>query len=484
VKAFQSLAVAVALVALAEGALAAELDATQVAAIDRYVTAEMARQRIPGAEVGIYRQGHAVLEKGYGRANLEWPAAVTPTTLMQSGSVGKQFAATAILMLVEEGKLSLEDSIAPYFPGAPDSWRPIKVKNLLSHTSGLAEYESDERARPGGEFDLRLDFTDEELLAKIEKLPIDFAVGSDWDYRNTNYVLLGFLIKRISGEYYMDYLRRRIFVPLGMTATRPISDREIIPERAAGYELEGGVLRNQKPVSATFNSTADGALYFNVVDLEKWDRALYGEELLKAATLQGMWTPFRLNDGKENPAGYGFGWFTSTVNGHRRVSHGGAWQGFTCEIGRYVDDGLTIVVLTNLDSDHAAPDNIVHVIAGLVEPALMPAPARPIPDRRPALAHALHDMLRDALRGADTARYFASGAETGHDPVTIAEMKSDLGQRDPDVPLELLERTDKGGMTVSIYRAGSAGSERRVMVRTDAAGLLRKYVVLPDPDSR
>ena len=483
-KAIASLATLVALLAVAAHASAEALSLEQEAAIDRYVAAEMARQRIPGAEVGIYRHGHAILEKGYGRATLEWPDAVTPATLMQSGSVGKQFAATAIMMLVEEGRLSLEDSLAKFFPGAPASWKPIRVKHLLSHTSGLAEYESDERARPGGEFDIRLDFTDAEMLAKIEKLPIDFKVGSDWDYRNTNYVLLGYIIERVTGEFYADYLHRRIFAPLGMTATRLISDREIIPNRAQGYELEGGVLRNQKPVSATFNRTADGALYFNVVDLEKWDRALYGEGILKQASLDAMWTPMKLNDGRANSAGYGFGWFTGAVNGHRRVSHGGAWQGFTCEIGRYLDDGLTVVVLTNLDSDHAEPDNIVKVVAGLLEPALMPKRAPPIADDRPALARSLHEMLRDALRGADVAAYFAHGARGRADATSLAEMRSDLGARDPDVPLELLERTDKNGMTVSVYRAGTPGNARRIMVRTDAKGLLVKYAVLADPDNR
>ena len=203
----------------------------------------MARQRIPGVEVGVYRNGESVLAKGYGLANVELEVPVQRFTLMQSGSVGKQFVATAILMLVEQGKISLDDSITKYFTDAPESWRAIAVKNLLSqHPSGLAEYASDERTGPSGEFYLRLDFTEDELVSKMEKLPIEFKPGEKWDYRNTNYVLLGVMIHRVVGQFYGDYLHDKIFAPLGMKSTRIISDRDIIPARAAGYEIEGGTL--------------------------------------------------------------------------------------------------------------------------------------------------------------------------------------------------------------------------------------------------
>jgi len=184
-----------------------DLTAAQTKSIDRYVTAEMARQRIPGVEVGVYRNGQSVLSKGYGLANVELEVPAQRFTLMQSGSVGKQFVATAILMLVEQGKISLNDSgVTKYFPDAPKSWRAIAVKNMLSHTSGLAEYASDERTGPRGEFYLRLDFTEDQLVSKIEKLPIEFKPGEKWDYRNTNYLLLGVMIHRFAGQFDGDYL--------------------------------------------------------------------------------------------------------------------------------------------------------------------------------------------------------------------------------------------------------------------------------------
>ena len=456
----------------------------QLAAIDRYVVAEMARERIPGAEVGVYRDGHAVLERGYGLANVELQVPVSATTLMQSGSVGKQFAATAVMMLVEEGKVGLDDSIVKYFPNAPETWRPILIKNLLSHTSGLAEYESDERSKPGCPFDLRLDFSEDELVRKIEALPIEFKPGEKWDYRNTNYVLLGALIRRVTGEYYGDYLHEKIFAPLHMDATRIISDRDIVPGRSSGYEIAGGVLKNQKFVSPTFNSTADGALYFNVADLEKWDRALYGTSLVGEASLKRMWTPFVLNDGKPNASGYGFAWEVGDVNGHRVIEHGGAWQGFTCTISRYVDDHLTIVVLTNLDAGHSTPNYIERVVAGIVNPALMPKPTQPIPDTQPKIAAHVQDVLTAMLAGKDVSANFNADAGYSFAVTDAADMRSELPAHWQSGPMVLIKRKDSAGMLTSVFRVGPSGDTRVIGVQTDASGKLGAFVVHADLDNR
>ena len=353
---------------------APRLTTDQLDSIDRFVHEEMAAEQVPGLAVGIYSRGKILLAKGYGMANVELNVPVKPETIFQSGSVGKQFVSAAMMILVEEGKVSLDDSIVKYFPNAPASWKPILVKNLLSHTSGLAEYESGERAGPKGPFYLRLDFSEDELVEKVEALPINFAPGEEWAYRNTNYLLLGILIHKVTGEPYADYLQERIFKPWYMVSTRLISEKDIIPNRASGYQLVAHQLKNQDWVSPTFNSTADGTLYFNVLDLAKWDEALYGTSLLKQASLDRIWTVFPLSQGQPNRANYGFGWSISAVNGHKLIQHGGAWQGFTCVIQRYVDDSLTVVVLTNLAG--ANPGQFATRIAGLVNPAVVPPPPR------------------------------------------------------------------------------------------------------------
>jgi CubicO group peptidase (beta-lactamase class C family) len=342
--------------------------------IDRFVAQEMARQHIPGVAVGIYVDGKIVLAKGYGRSNVELDVPVKPATIFQSGSVGKQFTSAAVMMLVEEGKIGLDDSLPKYFPEAPATWRGITIRNLLSHTSGLADYASDSMARPGGPINLRADYTEDQLVRIIETFPIEFAPGERWEYCNSNYLLLGAVIRKASGEFYGDFLQERIFKPLGMTSTRIISEADIVPNRAAGYQLVNGQLKNQDWVSPSFNTTADGALYFNVLDLAKWDAALYGDKLLKKSSFDQMWTVARLRNGQPNADKYGFAWFIDSINGHRVVQHSGTWQGFRTYIARYVDDRVTVVVLTNLgESD---PAKLAHGIAGLYRHELTPAADR------------------------------------------------------------------------------------------------------------
>jgi len=424
---------------------AARLRAVQADPVDDYVTAEMRAQRIPGLALGVYRNGGILKAQGYGLANVELKVPVKPATIFQSGSVGKQFAATAVMMLVEEGRVGLDDPITKYFPGAPDNWSNVKVRNLLSHTSGLAEYESDERTGPGGPFYLRLDFTEDELLKKAEMLPFDFQPGEKWSYRNTNYLLLGFLIRKVTGEFYGDCLQERIFRPLGMASTRIISEADVIPNRSAGYQLVKGELKNQDWVSPTFNSTADGALYFNVLDLGKWDAALYTDKLVKKSSLDQMWTIAKLNNGQPNKSNYGFAWAIDQMNGHRVIEHGGAWQGFTTYIARYVDDKLTVVVLTNLDAGHASPGKIAHHVAGLYIPAVMLSELKPIEDREPQVTTFVRQTLENIAAGKADPEAFALETRKELFPGRIQEIQELLTAHGPMKSLDLVEHKEEEG---------------------------------------
>ena len=427
--------------------------ADEDAKVDAYVRGEMQREQIPGLALGVYRDGKIVKAEGYGISNLEWDVPVKADTIFQSGSVGKQFAATAVMMLVEEGKVGLDDPVQKYFPDAPETWKDIKIRNLLSHTSGLGEYESGSRIKPDGPFYLRLDMTEDDLYKKIAAMPMDFKPGEDWSYRNTNYVLLGIMIHRVTGKFYGDYLQERIFQPLGMTSTRIISDRDIIPHRAAGYELVKGELKNQDWVSPTFNSTADGTLYFTVLDLEKWDAALYTEKLLKRSSLEQMWTVMKLNDGKPNKANYGFAWEITEINGHKMIEHGGAWQGFTCNISRYVDDKLTVVVLTNLDAGHAQPGKIAHTVAGLYVPALMPVEIKPIEDKEPQTTQLVQTLLQEIASGKTDQGRFTAELRAKLFPEAMDGMSDYLKELGPLKSLDLIKRGDEGGQRSYQYRA-------------------------------
>jgi CubicO group peptidase (beta-lactamase class C family) len=308
------------------------------AKVDEYISAEMQKQRIPGLSLVVIKDGQIILAKGYGLANVEHQVPVKPETIFQSGSVGKQFTATAVMMLVEEGKIGLNDRIGKYFTDAPESWKDITVRHLLTHTSGTTDYPKD--------FDFRRDYTEDELLKRAASIPLAFQPGEKWSYSNLGYVMLGILVSKVTGTFYGDFIQERIFRPLGMSTARIISEADIIPNRAAGYRLANGDLKNQQWVSPALNTTGDGSLYLTALDMAKWDVALYGEKILKRSSLEQMWTAVKLNDGKTHP--YGFGWGLDEMRGHRIIGHGGAWQGFKSHIARYVDDKLTIVVFANL----------------------------------------------------------------------------------------------------------------------------------------
>jgi CubicO group peptidase (beta-lactamase class C family) len=350
------------------------------AKVDQAVTQLMHEQKIPGTSLAVIRDGRVIKATGYGLANVELNVPVTPQSIFQSGSIGKQFTAAAVMMLVEDGKVGLDDSITKYFPEAPPAWKPITIRHLLTHTSGLpdvwGETQQDEYSK--GIVDSRRDYTEDDLLQRYVKLQPEFQPGDKWVYCNTGYQLLGFLIHRLTGKFHGDFIRERIFQPLGMDTARTISEADIVPNRSSGYVMVKGELKNQEWIAPSLNTTADGAYYMTVLDLAKWDASLYTEKLLKKSSLDQMWTPAKLNSGKTYPDPYGFGWQINNANGHRVVWHAGGNQGFFVIISRYLDDRLTIVALTNLDEFHSDVVKMSAAVASIYIPAT--AGANPVKD--------------------------------------------------------------------------------------------------------
>ena len=347
---------------------------------DKAVTQLMQEQKIPGTSLAVIRDGKVIKATGYGLANVELNVPVTPQSIFQSGSIGKQFTATAVMMLMEEGKVGLDDSITKYFPEAPPAWKAVTIRHMLTHTSGLpdifGETEADDYAK--GILDFRRDYTEEEFVRKFITLPLDFQPGEKWNYSNTGYMLLGVMIHRLTGHYWGDFMQQRIFQPLGMTSTRVMSEADIVPNRSSGYRIIDGQIKNQEWVAPSLNTTADGGLYTNVLDLAKWDAALYTEKLLKKSSLDQMWTPVKLNNGKTYADPYGFGWQINNANGHRVVWHTGGNQGFSVIISRYLDDRLTIVAMTNLDEFHCDVVKMTGAVASIYIPET--AGANPVKD--------------------------------------------------------------------------------------------------------
>ena len=367
---------------------------TDTASINRYVQAEVERQHIPGLSIAVLSGDRVVLSRGYGLANVELHVPASDSTVYQSGSMGKQFTAALVEMLVDNHRIRLDDSIVRWFPEGAAVWQGITVRHLLTHTSGVAEYTD-------SAFDYRKDYTEDELVKFAAARPLDFRPGERWSYSNTGYLLLGALIHRVSGRFYGDLLRDSVFGPLGMRASRVISEADIVPNRAAGYRLENGALKNQEWVAPTLNTTADGALYFTVRDLARWAIALNHARVPSAAALDTAWTPVRLSDGANYP--YGFGWYLVPQRAQRRIAHTGSWQGFKTVIARYPQSaggGLTVIVLANLAE--AQVGAIAYGVAGLLDPTLQaPHLVTSAGGRQPPVAIPL--LLRAIVAGPDSA---------------------------------------------------------------------------------
>jgi CubicO group peptidase (beta-lactamase class C family) len=421
--------------------VAAAPSAQRLEAIDTFVAAEMQRQKVPGVAIAVVGNDGVRLSRGYGYANVEHQVAVTPETIFQSGSVGKQFSAAAVMLQVEDGRLSVDDPIAKFIDCAPAAWRGITVRHLLTHTSGIPDYTEDASGGSGlvTGVDFRRDYTEQELVSIACNLPLDFAPGTRWSYSNTGYLLLGAIVRRASGEFYGDVLARRVFAPLGMKTARVISEADIVPHRAAGYQLVDGALKNQDWVASSLNTTADGALYLSLLDMIAWDRGLRAGAILTPQSWETVYTPVRLASGRTYP--YGFGWSIDETPSGPWYHHGGSWQGFRTYISRYVGRGVTIVVLAN--SADSVPARFVDGIAQILDDDLpLVTPSKPIEDREPEVTARVRELLERG-RSGQLARTDFTQTRT-IDPTIgsrVAERLRPLGtlQR-----IELLRRRDLG----------------------------------------
>ncbi|MEQ1891553.1 MAG: serine hydrolase domain-containing protein [Planctomycetota bacterium] len=310
---------------------------TATASLDESLNGELARQKVPGVAVAVVRGGEIELERGYGLANLELGVPVHPETIFQSGSAGKQFTAALVMLLVQDGLLALDDPLARHLPGTPASWSGITVRQLLTHTSGLAD--------PYEKLDLTRNYTEAELLAIYGTVPLLFAPGADWSYSNMGYHALGFLASHVGGKFYGDQLVERLFLPAGMSSARVINERDIVLHRADGYDLEDWVPKNQTWVAPNLNTTGDGSIYLSVHDFARWDLALRQGTPLDFALQEAMRSPAVLSNGRTEA--YGFGWALEDWEGHAAISHSGAWQGFTSMWIHLLDTDLSVIVLTN-----------------------------------------------------------------------------------------------------------------------------------------
>jgi len=318
--------------------------------MEQVIQSFAADKRFMGA-VLVARGNDILLDKGYGFANLEWNIPDSPKTKFRLGSITKQFTAASILLLEERGKLSVNDSVKKYMPDAPAAWDKITIFNLLTHTSGIPSFTSFPDYAKLEPFPA----TPAELVARFRDKPLDFQPGEQWSYSNSGYVLLGYLIERISGESYAHFVQDNIFKPLGMEDSGYDSNSAVIQNRASGYTVGQNGIVNAGYIDMTIPLSA-GALYSTTEDLLRWEQGLFEGKLISPASLKKMTTPFK--------NGYGFGLGIRVVNGQEQIDHGGGIEGFNTMLAYYPAEKLTVVVLANLNG--AAPGEIaadLHTIA-------------------------------------------------------------------------------------------------------------------------
>lgn len=324
------------------------------AKVDEYMKAVLQVDGFSGT-ILIARDGKPIVSRGYGMANTELNVPNTPETVFRLGSVTKQFTSMSIMMLQERGKLSVTDLMCKYLADCPDSWKPITIKNLLTHTSGITNY----TGFPDFAKTTVMPISTTAMADRLKKEPLEFTPGEKFAYSNSGYYLLGAIIEKVSGKAYADFLQENIFTPLGMKQTGYDDPLRIIMHRAAGYQKQSGKMINASYMDMTVPFAA-GSLYSTTGDLLKWDQALYTEKLVTRKSLDEIFTPLK------GDTGYGYGWGIGKKFDRRETSHGGGIYGFATQVSRFPDDRVTVFVLSNIQAAPAGQiaSNLAAIVFG------------------------------------------------------------------------------------------------------------------------
>jgi CubicO group peptidase (beta-lactamase class C family) len=382
---FKPSAVCAAIALLAAGPLvhAAPASSQDVAArIDQVLSATY-KADAPGATVIVVKDGKTILRKGYGLADVERKLPLAPDTVMRLGSVTKQFTAAAIMMLVDEGKIKLDDDITVYLPDYPAQGKKVSIEHLLTHTSGIVSY----TGKPGFKNGMQDDLTVSRMIDSFKSDPLEFEPGSRYKYNNSGYFLLGAIIEKVSGLTYDKFVEQRIFVPLGMKHTAYEGHERSKTVHALGYTTkQGGGFAPGAAISMT-QPYAAGSLVSNVDDMARWDAAVSSGKLLKAASWQRSFTPYVLSGGAST--NYGYGWEMGKLQGAVMIAHGGSIPGFKTFTLRIPSEKLYVAVLSNADSGLMRPDDVAAKASAI-------AIGKPFPEYKEVMLSA---AALDALSG-------------------------------------------------------------------------------------
>lgn len=359
--------------------------------IDTYISGFIQRHNIPGMSIAVVRDGKVIKAAGYGMSNLELSVPATGETLFEIGSISKQFTAEAVMMLVEDGKLAITDPVSKYLPEVSPAWAKITIAHLLTHTSGLHDWEA------AGILSYRREYAPKEYIDLIAGRPLDFEPGTRWAYTNSSYPLLGLVIQRISGMPFEQFVIERIFKKAAMPSARFRHPEQVVPNRASGYVDARGELRNGEPLRPGIIAP-NGGILASASDMAAWDAALFSGRLLKLATFEQMTSVVQLSDGTAGASG--MAWFVDEFHGHPFILHNGSTLGgYSSVVYHYLNDKLGVAVLCNIDRWNAVNVAAQHV-AGLVVPGISTSSLPPLKGDK-ELSGRMLQFLTDLAAGKD-----------------------------------------------------------------------------------
>jgi CubicO group peptidase (beta-lactamase class C family) len=458
----------VALIALAPFALPAQavntIDPTLRSQVDRIAEQVLDATGVPSASVAVVQHGKLVYTRAYGFARLASDStaavAATPEMRYSIGSISKQFTAAAVLMLQEQGKLSLDDPVGKYIPGLTRGGE-VTIREILSHTSGYQDYWPEDYVMTP----MLQPETARQILDTWAKKPLDFDPGTQWQYSNTNFVIAGRIVEIVSGEPLFQFLTERIFSPLGMTSVWNSDAKQLQPPDATAYYRHGlGPLRPAPNEGAGWMFAA-GELAMTAHDLALWDESLLAQSLLKPDSYKQMFTEVKLKDGKGTE--YGLGVEVRDRGGHRSVEHSGEVSGFVSDNEVLIDDGTAVAVLTNQDAVGAAT-TIAKLAAPLVAGYPITAPEQ----------QAL-EIYRGLQQGHIDRSLFAPNLNDYFTSQAIADFQSSLAPLGEPLSLRQSSEELRGGMTFRAFDITYPGRRLRLTTYTYPDGKLEQYLIEP-----
>ncbi|HVA56447.1 MAG: serine hydrolase domain-containing protein [Gemmatimonadaceae bacterium] len=412
------------------------------------------RTQVPSAEVGIVQNGRIVYVAAFGHARLSPPLPASPDMHYAIGSISKQFTTAAVLLLAQEGRLTLDDPVAKYFPELTRA-SDVTIRNLLSHTSGYEDYAPQDYTIPAW----TKPTTAEAIVHEWATKPLDFAPGTQYQYSNTNFNIIGLIVEKASGQPFWSFLKSRVLDPLGLTHTIDLDTQRDQLEPTGYFRHALGPLRPAL-MEAPGWYFADGEMAMPVGDLLQWDISLMNQSLLAPASYAAMETRTRLKNGQE--IAYGLGLSVGVLDGHRMVTHGGEVGGFVASNTVFPDDKTAVAVLTNQEASPAA-GAIGRAISALL---LGPAPASDETAKAEALAR---QVLAGLQKGTIDRALFTANANFYFDSTAIDDYASSLSPLGAIKTLRQTSMSLRGGMTYRAFAVEFAGGAK-VMISTYTTG--------------